>query len=303
MTVSEGFGEETVVTSIDQLEGLHKKEPAIDILGGPAMGQQVILGEGETVWGRNQDADIPIDDEAISRYHFKIKVRDRVAIIEDLKSTNGTFVNGERVQQHVLQNNDKIQISSATVLRFSYVDPIDTDVHKRFYEMALFDPVTQAFTKRYFLDRIKHEFSHSHRRHVPLSLIIFDLDHFKNVNDSHGHPAGDFILAKVAEITLALVRKEDIFARYGGEEFVILMRDTLESAGASLAERLRSAIENANFVFEGKTIPITISLGIACYTDDNLNQPEELIQKADVALYHSKSGGRNQVTAFSSIAR
>jgi diguanylate cyclase (GGDEF)-like protein len=301
--VSEGFGDETVVTSIDQLEGLHQKEPAIDILGGPAMGQQIILGEGDTVWGRNQDADIPIDDEAISRYHFKIKVKDKVAILEDLNSTNGTFVNGERIKQHVLQNNDKIQISSATVLRFSYVDPIDTDVHKRFYEMALFDPVTQAFTKRYFLDRIKHEFSHSKRRHVPLSLIIYDLDHFKKVNDTWGHPAGDFILAKVSEITLALVRKEDIFARYGGEEFVILMRDTPESAGASLGERLRSAIEKANFVFEGNKIPLTISIGVACYIDDNLTGPQDLIQRADVGLYHSKTQGRNRVTAFSSISR
>jgi diguanylate cyclase (GGDEF)-like protein len=163
--------------------------------------------------------------------------------------------------------------------------------------------VTQAFTKRYFLDRIKHEFAHSHRRHVPLSLIIFDLDHFKNVNDSYGHPAGDFILAKVAEITLALVRKEDIFARYGGEEFVILMRDTPEEAGAKLAERIRSAIEKANFVFEGKAIPITISLGIACYIDENMNDPGELIQKSDAALYQSKANGRNRLTLHSSIRR
>jgi diguanylate cyclase (GGDEF)-like protein len=301
--VSEGFSDETVVTSIGQLEGLHQKEPAIDVLGGAAMGQQIILGEGDTVWGRSQDADIPIDDDAISRYHFKIKVKDKVAIVEDLNSTNGTFVNGERIKQYVLQNNDKIQISSATVLRFSYVDPIDTDVHKRFYEMALFDPVTQAFTKRYFLDRIKHEFSHSKRRHVPLSLIIFDLDHFKNVNDSFGHPAGDFILAKVAEIALSLVRKEDIFARYGGEEFVVLMRDTPESAGAFLGERLRSAVEKANFVFDGKTIPITISLGVACYTEENLSDADELVQRADTSLYHSKANGRNRLTAYSLIPR
>jgi diguanylate cyclase (GGDEF)-like protein len=301
--VSEGFSDETVVTSIDQLEGLHQKEPAIDILGGPAMGQQIILGEGDTVWGRNQDADIPIDDEAISRYHFKIKVKDKVAVIEDLNSTNGTFVNGERIKQHVLQNNDKVQISSATVLRFSYVDPIDTDVHKRFYEMALFDPVTQAFTKRYFLDRIKHEFSHSKRRHVPLSLIIYDLDHFKKVNDGYGHLAGDFILTKVAEITSAMVRKEDIFARYGGEEFVILMRDTPEAAGVILAERLRAAVEKANFVFDGKQIPITVSMGIACFSDENFSSAQELIQKADDSLYQSKSRGRNRVTAYSSIPR
>lgn len=299
--VSEGFSDETVVTSISQLEGLHQKEPAIEILGGSAMGRQVLLEEGETVWGRNPDADIPIDDEGISRYHFKVKVKDKVAIIEDLKSTNGTYVNGERIKQHVLQNNDKIQISSVTVLRFSYVDPIDTDVHKRFYEMALYDPVTQAYTKRYFLDRIKHEFSHSQRRNVPLCLLIFDLDHFKKVNDTYGHPAGDFILQKVAEITSAMVRKEDIFARYGGEEFVILMRDTPEAAGAALGERIRKAIENAKYIFENQPIPITISLGVACYEHNNFGSPQELIKKSDESLYYSKTQGRNRLTAYSSL--
>ncbi|MDX1386519.1 MAG: GGDEF domain-containing protein, partial [bacterium] len=215
--MAENFSDETVVTSIGQLEGINQKEPAVDVLGGPAMGQQIVLGEGETVWGRSQDADVLVEDEAISRYHFKIKVKDKIATIEDLNSTNGTFVNGNRVKQHVLQPNDKIQISSVTVLRFSYVDPIDTDVHKRIYEMALFDPVTQAHTKRYFLDRIKHEFSHSGRKNFPLSLIMFDLDHFKKVNDTHGHPAGDYVLQKVAEVMQEIVRREDIFARYGGE--------------------------------------------------------------------------------------
>lgn len=299
--MAEGFSDETVVTSIGQLEGVQQKDPAVDILGGPAMGQQIILGEGETVWGRSKDADILVEDEAISRYHFKIKVKDRIATIEDLGSTNGTYVNGSKVKQHVLQPNDKIQISAATVLRFSYVDPIDTDVHKRIYEMALFDPVTQAHTKRYFLDRIAHEFSHSGRRNFPLSLIIFDLDHFKKVNDTYGHIAGDHVLKRVSELTRSLIRREDIFARYGGEEFVILMRDTVESSASALAERIRKTIADNQIIFEDQKIPVTVSFGVACFVDGNLNKPEALVKCADESLYHSKSSGRNQVTAYSSL--
>lgn len=300
--MAESFSDETVVTSIGQLEGVQQKEPAVDILGGPAMGQQIILGEGETVWGRSKDADILVEDEAISRYHFKIKVKDRIATIEDLGSTNGTYVNGSKVKQYVLQPNDKIQISSVTVLRFSYVDPIDTDVHKRIYEMALFDPVTQAHTKRYFLDRISHEFSHSGRRNFPLSLIIFDLDHFKKVNDTFGHPAGDFILKRVSEVTRSLIRREDIFARYGGEEFVVLMRDTQESDAASLAERIRKTVAETQFVFEDQKIQVTVSFGVACFVDGNLTKAESLVKCADKSLYHSKTTGRNRVTSFSSLS-
>jgi len=300
--VSEGYNDETVVTSIKQLEGINEKEPALDILGGPAMGQQIILGEGETVWGRSKDADIMVEDDSISRYHFKIKVKEKICTIEDLKSTNGTFVNGDRIKQYVLQPNDKIQISSVTVLRFAYVDPIDTDVHKRIYEMALFDPVTQAHTKRYFLDRIQHEFSHYGRRSQPLSLIMYDLDHFKKVNDTYGHPAGDFILQKVSEATRGLVRKEDLFARYGGEEFTILMRDTNEKDAHNLAERVRKIIEEAKFTFEDQHIPITISVGVACFNKDNFSSPEDLVKAADKGLYHSKNSGRNCVTSFSSLS-
>ncbi|MFO1463884.1 MAG: GGDEF domain-containing protein [bacterium] len=295
----EGFKDETVITSIGIMEGISEKEPAVDFLGGPAMGQQVILKEGEVVVGRSKDANIVVEDEAISRYHFKIKVKDKIATVEDLNSTNGTFVNNMRIKQQVLKANDKIQISSATVLRFSYVDMVDKNSHERFYEMALYDPVTSAHTKRYFLDRIQHEFSHSARRNLPLSLSIFDLDFFKKVNDTYGHPAGDFILQKVAESTKGMIRREDIFARYGGEEFVILMRDTEEADAVALTERLRKKIATATFAFEDRRIPVTISAGVACSKDANFKSYSELIQAADEYLYFSKSNGRNRVSAKS----
>lgn len=299
--MAEKITDETIVASITELEGLQQKKPAMDILGGPAMGQQILLEEGDLTWGRSREADVFVEDEAISRYHFKVSVRDRLATIEDLGSTNGTYINGKRVERQLLQSNDKIQISSNTVLRFSYVDPIDTDVHQRFYEMALFDPVTQAHTKRYFLDRIQHEVAYSKRKSLPLSLIIFDLDHFKNVNDTYGHPAGDCVLQRVAELTQEMIRTEDVFARYGGEEFVILMRDAREAPARALAERLREAVEKKLFEFEGQMIPVRISAGVACCSDKHAGEAKDLIQWADQALYYSKNNGRNQVAVYEEV--
>jgi diguanylate cyclase (GGDEF)-like protein len=168
--------------------------------------------------------------------------------------------------------------------------------------MALYDPVTTAHTKRYFIDRINHEFAHSARRNLSLSLIMFDLDFFKRVNDTYGHPAGDFILQKISETTKTVIRSEDIFARYGGEEFVILMRDTREDDAVRLAERLRKQIEQSQYVFESKRIPLTISVGVACLKDGNFKTHQELVKAADEYLYFSKTNGRNRVSSEKLLA-
>lgn len=294
----QSFNDETVVTRFGQLQGFEEQQPSILVMGGPAVGKQVMLDSGKTVWGRARDADVFIADESISRYQFMIEVKGRVAIIRDLNSTNGTYVNGHRIEEHVLEPNDKIQISSATVMRFSYIDPIDKDAHRRIYEMALYDPATQAHTKRYFLDHLLHEFAHSDRKKRPLSLIMFDLDHFKHINDTYGHPAGDFVLQQVCDIVRPMIRLEDIFSRYGGEEFVVLMRDCSEKESKMLAERIRSKIEEAQFVFEDKAIPVTVSLGVSSFYKKNLSRPEDLIKTADEALYNSKEKGRNRVSLW-----
>lgn len=297
--MSNEIKDETVIASIGLLQGMEEKLPAVNFLGGPSMGQQVVLEEGDCVIGRNKDADIMVEDEAISRYHFKLKVKDKVTTIEDLNSTNGTFVNGNRIKKQILSPNDKIQISSQTVLRFAYVDMVDKNSHDRFYEMALFDPVTSAHTKRYFLNRIQHEFSYAERRNLPLSLIMFDLDYFKKVNDTYGHPAGDFILERVSQTTKTLIRKEDLFARYGGEEFAILMRESQEEEAVQLAERLREKIATSEYVFESNKIPISVSLGVACFKNGNFKSYQDLIKVADQYLYFSKSNGRNRVSSQS----
>src|SRR5262245_39674740 len=217
------FKDETVVTQIRDLEGIGEKSPALSFMGGPAMGQLHILKEGEYVVGRSKEASIVVLDDAISRQHFKVIVKSNQGIIEDLSSTNGTYVNGVRVTKQMLHDKDTIQISSQTVITFSYVSDLEAQKQTQIYKMANYDPVTQARTKTYFLDQIDQEFSHAKRKDSPLSLVIFDIDFFKKVNDTYGHPAGDHTLKRISEMTLQVIRSEDLFARYGGEEFVILM--------------------------------------------------------------------------------
>jgi diguanylate cyclase (GGDEF)-like protein len=163
------------------------------------------------------------------------------------------------------------------------------------FESASRDALTQVYNKRYFLERLHSEFAFARRHGVPLSLIIFDIDHFKQVNDTHGHLAGDYVLAELAKVVSPAIRSEDTFARYGGEEFVIMSRSTDPPSAAVVSERVREAVEAHDFVYEGVPIPVTISAGLAATPHPEVQSPEDLVARADRALYEAKRGGRNQV--------
>jgi len=291
------FKDDTIIRAINKDDPQSEKIPALHFLTGPSMGKLFPLLEGEWTIGRNEKSDFPVKDEAISRFHCKFIVKNNQVTVEDLQSANGSFVNGEKITRHKLQTGDKIRISSESLIRFDYVDQFDTASFHQLYNMAVVDIVTGAHTKRYFLDQLALEFSYSKRRNTHLSLILFDIDFFKNINDTYGHLAGDTLLKKLSEMTQLIIRKEDIFARYGGEEFAILMRDTQLPDAIRLAERLRLIVSEANFEFEGKMMQTTISFGVACHIDHNFQEPEDLIKEADYYLYLAKQKGRNRVLA------
>src|SRR5581483_6850222 len=145
--------------------------------------------------------------------------------IEDLKSANGTVVNGEPVgATAALKDGDKIRLGSTTILKFTYHDHLDESFQQQMYDAALRDALTKAFNKKYFLDRLETELAYAKRHAAHLSLLMIDIDHFKQVNDTYGHLAGDFVLSRIARIALGTVRTEDVFARYGGEEFGVICR-------------------------------------------------------------------------------
>jgi len=288
----------TEATFISDIPSLGKdKDAYIIFLSGPLMGKLHLLKDGKVILGRGNDVDIPINDLGISRHHAAIEFQKGTAVLKDLGSTNGTFINGHRVEESQLKDGDKIQISSSTILKYSYQDRTENIFHNELYRMAVVDALTGAYNKRYFEERIKEEFSYCLRNRLPLSLVLYDIDHFKKANDTYGHPAGDYVLGRIATLTKSVIRNEDIFARYGGEEFAVVLKTTDSSGALMLAERLRRLIDESDFEFEGKKIHITVSIGIATLSDENFSDWEAMLKLADTLLYKSKNGGRNRVTS------
>jgi two-component system cell cycle response regulator len=260
------------------------------------IGRMIKLDKAETVLGRSNESSFQVEDDGISRKHVKIAIGPGGQYqVVDLGSTNGTFLNGSRVDLAALQDGDKIQIGSNTVLKFSLQDQLEEQYQKSIYESATRDGLTRTFNKKYFLDTLKKEFAYCLRHRVPLSLVMFDVDHFKKVNDTYGHQAGDFVLTRIAQRIHETIRTEDVFARYGGEEFALMLRETAEDKAFICAERCRRAVDMTDFNFNGTPMKVTISLGVTTLLDSDFAQPEELIAAADRYLYRAKHGGRNRV--------
>lgn len=265
------------------------------VINGERVGEMFKLTKDETYIGRAEDCDLVLDDDGVSRRHCRILRTPRGFELYDNDSTNGTFANGERARQHPLNDGDKIQLGQVTILKFSYQDDLEEAFQRRMYEAAVRDPLTGIYNKRYFIDRLRGEYAYSVRHAVPLSLLLFDIDHFKRINDTYGHPAGDAVLKTLAQVVSRAIRAEDIFARYGGEEFAVIARE-LESAPAyAFAERLRRIVESTRIEAEGYHIPVTVSLGIATLGPSNFLDEADMIREADQNLYAAKRGGRNRV--------
>jgi diguanylate cyclase (GGDEF)-like protein len=268
--------------------------PYLIVLSGNNVGEMHRI-EGEAVIGRGTQATIHMSDDGVSRRHARIVMANGVLRVEDLDSANGTFINGEKVTSHALQDGDKIQFGSTTILKFTYHDRLEENFQQQMYSAALRDELTQAFSKKHFLDRLSSEFAFAKRHRSPLAVAMIDVDFFKKVNDTYGHLAGDYVLARLAQLAARLVRTEDVFARYGGEEFSIIGRGTRCADLAVLGERLRAAVQATHFDHDGRQIPVTISVGIAAYPEIAVAEPLELVAAADEALYEAKRAGRNRV--------
>jgi len=287
----------TVVgVSPDNVSQLSKDRAYLIVIAGAQVGEMIPLKK-TTVIGRGADADVRLIEDKMSRKHCRLVVEDGVTYLEDLGSSNGTYVNGTRIQRQKLSDGDKIQIGETTILKFTYNDSLEENFQKQMYDSALRDGLTKIFNKKYFQDRIRIEFAFTVRHRTALSLILFDVDHFKKVNDTRGHLGGDRVLAVLAQHVLKLVRVEDVFARYGGEEFAVLCRETDVRNARILAERIRVSIEQLPIVFNGDRIPITVSMGVAMIPDSRITDVDGFIGATDAALYEAKRSGRNRVIA------
>src|SRR4051794_23539215 len=269
------------------------------VLAGSNVGEMYKIENARTVMGRGDKVDIRLVDEGISREHAQLVREEASVFLEDMGSTNGTFCNGARVQRQPLSDGDKILLGSTTILKFSYQDKLDEMFQRQMSESALRDGLTKAFNKRYFAERLENEYQYAVRHDSPLSLVFLDIDHFKKINDLNGHQAGDYVLVELAGLVNNALRNEDIFARYGGEEFAIISRGTDVADAAALAERLRRAVEEHEFMYDGNRIAVSISVGVARAPRPGVSTPAELLVVADETMYEAKRSGRNRVCVAS----
>lgn len=281
----------------DLTSDFKNREPVFVVIFGSNTGKIYrIQKKNNIVIGRADTADIMLPDDGISRKHAQINIFPNGKImISDLNSTNGTFVNGEKVDEKELTDGDKIQLGSALILKFSFQDGLEESFQENLYQSATQDSMLQIYNKKYFMDTLAKEYSYAIRNNEKLSLIMFDIDHFKKINDTYGHQAGDFVLKTLAKTIKGRTRKEDIFARYGGEEFTLILKGKSLEQAIFFAERIRNIIESTEFIFEGTKIPVTISLGVALFDAKKHTEPDKLIKDADAQLYNAKQNGRNQV--------
>jgi len=267
------------------------------------LGKMFRVGSGTSIIGRSTDADIWVDDDGVSRKHAKIVSEKDVVTLVDMGSRNGTYCNGDRVTTKVLQDGDKIQIGSITVFRFSFQDSLDEAMQRNLYESATHDGLTGIHNKRFFLESLQKEFAYCARHRQPLSLLMMDLDHFKQINDTHGHPAGDHVLVQLTKKMTDAIRTEDLFARFGGEEFVLLLRECPHERALSIAERLRRVAEKLDLAFSKAPLQASLSIGVATLRDSNYGAAEALLEAADKALYAAKQSGRNRVCGEPPVAK
>ena len=258
------------------------------------LGRQYLLDvDIETKIGRGQDNDIVLDMDNVSRFHAVVEGAEDGFVVRDNNSTNGTYVNGkEVVGKRRLDNGDLIKIGGA-ILKFLQGGNIERKFHEEIYKLTIVDGLTQVYNKRYLLEFLDREMARCTRYNRPLSLLLFDADHFKKVNDVHGHLAGDSVLKGLAEVVSQHVRKEECFARYGGEEFAIIMPETTGERARIFGEKIRRMVEEHRFQYEDRRIPVTVSIGIAVMAGHE--DPLAFIAAADTQLYQAKKLGRNRV--------
>ena len=273
-----------------------KSEGVLTVLRGPSPGAIFALDESLSVIGRSPEAQVSIPEDTLSRRHACIRREADGFYVEDLASTNGTFVDGERVHGPVLlQDGSRISLGVAAVLHFSLRDAAELEAARRTHELTVRDPLTRLYNRRHFEERLAGEAAFAHRHKTPLSVLMIDVDAFKQINDTYGHGVGDATLRVLARALSSLVRKEDVLGRYGGEEFSIVARGIDETGAVMLAQRVHRCAKALRVPCERGPIAFTVSVGVAHSTGEAGCDAERLLRAADDALYAAKRGGRDRV--------
>jgi diguanylate cyclase (GGDEF)-like protein len=263
----------------------------------PSLGEGLIhLPPAEFILGREGQCDLTLEGNEVSRRHASINLGNDRYRIRDLGSHNGTYVNNTSIEEQDLVSGDLIRIGKV-ILKFMHGGDTEQQYHEAVYGMMINDGLTGVPNKRYFMEALAREITRSQRHRRPLSLAMLDIDHFKAINDTHGHLAGDDVLRELCDRVSGIVRRDELFARYGGEEFVILLPESTLDAATRFAERVLSIVRDKPFGVGESQTSVTVSVGLAETAGDNDVAAEQLIASADLKLYAAKTAGRDRVVS------
>jgi len=260
----------------------------------------LLLEDDGLVAGRDISADLILDDGSVSRQHCCWERNGDGFRLRDLNSTNGTRVNGELVTVATLRSGDTIQVGGF-LFKFLSAGSIESQYHETVYSLMTRDALTGAVNKRYLSELLQREINRCIRHEHPLSVVMLDIDHFKSVNDTHGHLVGDDVLREFASRITTASREDDVLGRYGGEEFCLMLCDTSREEAMEKAEACRKSIAEAHFKTSAGELVVTASFGVAQLNAEAArNVPsdkrlEQLLHTADERLYEAKRDGRNRV--------
>ena len=286
------FPERLTRVSMASISPRGPDRPCLVVIAGAELGQRVELFEEEVRIGRSDQSGLCINSDLVSRHHATVVQLGEGHVLRDEGSTNGTFLNDKRVAGAApLADGDQIRIGR-TVIKYTR-SPLEVGYLERVMELATHDSLTGAFNKRRFDEAFPAEVARAAQSKTALSLVLFDIDFFKRINDGYGHPAGDAVLRDITRVATACLGGGGLLARVGGEEFAVLVPVALDGA-RYVADRLRATIEAHQFSFEEKIILVTISLGVAQAAVGET--PAKLYERTDALLYESKHAGRNRVS-------
>jgi diguanylate cyclase (GGDEF)-like protein len=284
-----------------ELAKAKEQEACLIIIRGSPQGHRFFITQDEMTVGRDPTADISVSDQSVSRKHAKLNREGGKVRLTDLGSSNGTLVNDKKVESNqsvILAKEDMVKMGNS-IFKFLPAGELEILFYGNLGSAAHTDSLTRIYNKGYLLEALDAEFKRAKALHTDFSLLFFDLDFFKKVNDTYGHDAGDYVLKEFSNlIRTGYLRPKDVFARYGGEEFCVLLSGTGIKSAMEQAERMRAAVETHAFIYEGKRLPITTSMGVA-ELSSGIESAQTLLRAADKALYAAKQAGRNRVVSSS----
>lgn len=288
--------ETTRVTSVQAISSRLEGTDCLIQIYGQNLGRKYDLFDKVLTIGRDPSNTIVLDSDSVSRRHAVIELCESGRQIRDLGSTNGTYLNDIQVRHAILSNSDLVKVGD-TIFKYLSGVNVEASYHEEIYTMTISDGLTQIANKRHLMGYLDKEFSRAKRYARNLAVLMFDIDKFKDVNDTFGHLTGDYVLKELAQMLKKRFRTEELFARYGGEEFAVVLPESDRETAAKFAEIIRQLVENYPFEFDNHPLRITISVGVGCW-GPGIESVVDLIREADENLYEAKRAGRNCVRSF-----